>query len=85
MAVQLAAREGYSPLYLVGCDLGYKQGIDNHFAAEYDEPINIEKANALNAVIGHAHKLANTQWEIYNAGVGGTLEAYKRVGLGELF
>lgn len=85
MAIQLAAREGYSPLYLVGCDLGYEFGTDNHFSSEYDEPIGSAKAEALNAVIGHAHELANTQWEIYNAGVGGTLEAYERVDLKELF
>ena len=86
MAVQLAVQKGYKPLYLVGCDLGYKEGRGNHFAEDYDpEFLSQEKADAINKTIKNAHEQANEQWEIYNAGVGGTLEAYKRVGLGELF
>jgi hypothetical protein len=85
MAIQLAARSGYKPLYLLGCDLNYAPGTGNHFADDYDEPIDAAKASALNAVIGHAHELAATQWDIYNAGRDGSLEAYERVGLEELF
>ena len=86
MAVQLAILEEYSPLYMVGCDLGYKEGRGNHFTEDYDpEFIDSEKAAALNKVIGNAHEQANEQWEIYNAGVGGTLEAYERVELKDLF
>ena len=85
MAIQLAAHAGYEPLYLVGCDLGYTRGTDNHFAPDYDEPIGRAKANALNAVIGNAHALASVSWGIYNAGIGGRLDSYPRVAFGELF
>ena len=85
MAIQLAMQAEHKPLYVVGCDLGYEPGTHNHFDDDYYEAIDDDKAFNLNAVIANAHALANSQWEIYNAGVGGTLEAYKRVGLGELF
>ncbi len=85
MAIQLAALENYSPLYLLGCDLGYTPGTNNHFTPDYDKFIVPAKADALNAVIANAHSLANSQWEIYNAGVGGSLDAYERVNLEELF
>ena len=85
MAIQLAMQAEHKPLYVVGCDLGYEPGTHNHFDDDYYEAIDDDKAFNLNAVIANAHALANSQWEIYNAGVGGTLEAYKRVELGELF
>jgi hypothetical protein len=86
MAVQLAVQEGYSPLYMVGCDLGYKEGRGNHFTENYDpEFINQEKADIINEIKENAHELADEQWEIYNAGVGGSLEAHRRVELKELF
>ena len=85
MAIQLAAHAGHEPLYLVGCDLGYTKGTDNHFVPDYDEPIGRAKAKALNAVIGNAHALASVSWEIYNASIGGHLENYPRVSFGELF
>ncbi len=85
MAIQLAMQAEHKPLYMVGCDLGYEPGTHNHFNEDYYEAIDDDKAFNLNAVIANAHALANSQWEIYNAGVGGTLEAYERIGLGELF
>lgn len=86
MAVQLAILEEYSPLYVVGCDLGYKEGRGNHFAENYDpEFISQENADLMNEIKENAHEQANELWEIYNAGVGGTLEAYERVDLKELF
>jgi len=84
MAIQLAAKEKYEPLYLLGCDLGYKPGSGNHFAPDYDQPIDEAKAEALNAVIGNAHHLASISWEIYNAGVV-DLPCYQQVKLEELF
>jgi hypothetical protein len=85
MAVQLAALGGHSPLYMIGCDLGYEPGTRNHFTSGYDESISAEKAEALNKVIRNAHALAYVSWDIYNAGAGGTLETYPRVIFGELF
>jgi len=84
MAIQLAMQI-YKPLYIIGCDLDYKPGADNHFIGDYYEAIDADKAYNLNAVIANAHSLANSQWEIYNAGVGGTLDAYEKVNLKELF
>ena len=84
MAIQLAMQH-YKPLYVIGCDLDYKPGTDNHFTKDYYEAIDADKAFNLNAVIANAHSLANSQWEIYNAGVGGSLDAYERVNLEELF
>ena len=86
MAIQLAVKEGHSPLYVVGCDLGYREGRGNHFVEGYSPDIvTQERADAMNKAWLSAHEQANEQWEIYNAGVGGTLEAYKRVELKELF
>ena len=85
MAIQIAALEGYEPLYLVGCDLGYIRGKGNHFSPDYDDPIGRAKAKALNMMMGNAHALASVSWGIYNAGVGGSLNAYPRVKLKELF
>ena len=85
MAIQLAALEGYSPLYLLGCDLGYRPGSANHFTWDYDDYIDLEKSQALNAVIRNAHALAFISWDIYNAGTRGTLETYPRVIYEELF
>ena len=85
MAVQLAALEGYTPLYLLGCDMGYVEGGENHFVSDYDEPIGLAKAKALNLIIGNAHDLASVSWDIYNASIAGVLESYPRVNLEELF
>jgi len=86
VAVQLAAFQGYSPIYLVGCDLGYRDEGDNHFVTGYEHGREqpAQYAN-LDTLAAHMIAARTGQAEIYNATVGGSLEVYERVNLNELF
>jgi len=69
VALQIATLQGYSPLYLLGCDL-----VGGHFADNYGE--SLVQTNLWR----HAHEIAHrSNPEIYNATIGGDLEAYTRV------
>lgn len=74
VAMQIATNLGYAPLYLVGCDL-----TGGHFTDEYGE-------SAIQTRLWeHAHEIAaRSNPNIYNATVGGNLEAYPKVKLGEV-
>jgi len=92
--MQLAYWMGFNPLYLVGCDLGYKPfdlGKDdpNHWLSNYDKERGEEDCIRENEVMHYAHhRLAQLAkevgCEVYNATIGGELEAYPRVDLYEL-
>lgn len=92
MTIQLAVLHGYSKIYLLGCDLGFKPGSDNHFDENYADThqiaentngINELRAWQLNGSRAAAHELAAkvSPVPIFNATIGGDLEAYPRVGL----
>lgn len=88
VAVQIAVQQGYSPIYLVGCDLGYRDSGNNHFASDYEVGLNdIKPARYANMNILAAHMVAarSSPAPIYNATIGGSLEAYPRVDYEGLF
>lgn len=85
VAIQIAHVAGYSPIYLVGCDLGYKDGEPNHFSAGYEHGKE-QAARFANLDTHEAHVIASRMGlEIYNATIGGDLEVYPRVDFGSLF
>jgi hypothetical protein len=92
MAIQLAVRLGYSPLYVIGCDLGYRDADNqNWFARDYLPPdaYKADQARRWNALLEEAHGIAKMECDkrgigIFNAGLGGDLRAYPRVSLEEV-
>lgn len=87
VAIQIAVRLGYSPIYLIGCDLGYKDGEPSHFEAGYEDGHVLRKAKYANLDTLTAHMIAkrSSPVPIYNAGIGGELEVYDRVRIEDLF
>ena len=100
-ALQLAVLAGADPVYLIGCDLykyrAEHESDINHFHPDYcgytfSEKLQRER-NApedwerLNDRLVRAHEIARdtSGVEIFNAGVGGALDAYPRVDYTELF
>lgn len=88
VAIQIAVQKGYYPIYLVGCDLGYKDNEPSHFTDEYEvgyegllRPAN--EAN-INMLIAHVVARRASPVPIYNASVGGSLEVYERVDYNEV-
>lgn len=82
VAVQIAASLGYSPIYLVGCDLGNSM---DHFADNYRHGREQENRYA-NLDTLAAHMVASrSRDDIYNATIGGELEVYPRVELESLW
>lgn len=85
VAIQLAVQMGYAPIYLVGCDLGYKDGEPSHFTDEYEKGYKdmLRPARYANMDTLQAHVIAkrSSDVEIFNATVGGELEVYERVNL----
>jgi hypothetical protein len=82
-AMQIAVKEGYGPLILDGCDLGYKDGQPSHFDPLYERgyeeklmPADMANYNCLHA---HMNAAASCPVPIYNATIGGTLEVYPRI------
>ena len=45
-AMQIAVREGYSPIYLLGCDMGYEDGKPNHFDPSYESGFERKEQSA---------------------------------------
>ena len=82
IAIQLAEKE-YSPLHLVGCDLGYEDGGENHMVDGYvgDRVDYLRPAKYSNGNCIAAHEAAkrSSKVPIYNATIGGELEVYERV------
>jgi len=89
VAIQIAASLGYGPLYLVGCDLGYKDGKPSHFEPDYEKGYEAMLRPAryanMDAIMGHIIAKRCSPVPIYNATKGGTLEAYERVEYESLF
>lgn len=85
VAVQIAMLKKYSPIYLVGCDLGYQDGKPSHFDPNYENG-HEQPARYANLDTLSAHMIASRSgWPIYNATKGGFLEAYPRVDYDVLF
>lgn len=86
VAIQIAVQLGYSPIYLVGCDLGYRDGRANHFDPTYEhgneQPARLSNLNTLTA---HVIAKRSSPVPIYNATIGGELEVYERVSYEDLF
>jgi len=94
--LQMGMIEGYSPIYLVGTDLGFKayeEKVDpNHFDKTYfsDNTTTEEQARGTNDILVRMHELSRDMAgplgiEIFNATKGGELEVYPRVEYDSLF
>lgn len=87
-AIQLAVLQGYGPLYLVGCDLGYTDGGSNHFDVLYDEDyrekLRPSKYSNGDALFAHEIAARFSPVEIFNCTVGGELETYPRMTIEEV-
>lgn len=87
VAIQVACfgmgrREKYDAIYLLGCDLGYKDYESNHFIDSYrDVIVEHTPSSIIEEDKIHAHKIAKacSPIPIYNATIGGSLEVYERV------
>ncbi len=83
VAIQLAVKLGYGPLYLLGCDLGYTEGQPSHFDPKYEVGYeeHLKPAFYANRDCLHAHQIAkqSSKVKIYNATIGGNLDVYERV------
>ena len=76
VAVQIAITHGFSPVYLLGCDLDANM---RHFSAEYRHGKEQENRFAQMDALA-AHMIAARSGHlIYNATQGGSLEVYERV------
>ena len=85
VAVQIAHQQGYSPVYLVGCDLGYEDGKPSHFDARYEHGRE-QSARYANLDTLSAHMIAaRSGAQVYNATLGGSLEVYERVDYENIF
>lgn len=85
IAVQIAMLKQFSPIYLVGCDLGYVDGAQNHFDPHYEHGQE-QSARYANMDAITAHTLAaRTGYPIFNATKGGVLDVFERVDYDSLF
>lgn len=89
VAVQIAVSLGHSPIYLVGCDLGYVDGKASHYTPEYEKGyekmLRPARYANLDTLMGHIIAKRSSRTPIYNATVGGELEVYDRVDYEGLF
>jgi hypothetical protein len=89
VAIQIAVTLGYSPIYLVGCDLGYVDGKPSHYHPDYEkgyeQMLRPAKYANLDTLMGHIVAKRSSKTPIYNATVGGQLEVYDRVCFEDLF
>ena len=75
-------------VYLVGCDMGYKDGEVNHFTDDYTKGVGDMRSARLNELdILAAHMVCARSFpnRIFNATIGGSLEVYPRVDFQSLF
>lgn len=85
VAVQIAMLKGFSPLYLIGCDLGYADGRPSHFDPHYENGQE-QPARYANMDTLAAHMIAaRSGYPIFNATAGGYLDAFQRVDYESLF
>jgi hypothetical protein len=88
VAVQIALSIlNIDTVYLVGCDMGYRDGQVNHFDPEYTKGVGeLRDARYTELDILQAHMIAARSFpgRIFNATVGGNLEVYPRVRLEDI-
>lgn len=86
LAIQIAVKAGFDKIYLVGCDLGYKDQEESHFIDGYASGYEIDEARYANMdkVAAHMIAMRSSPVRIYNATIGGDLEVYPRVDLAEV-
>lgn len=75
-------------VYLVGCDMGYKDGEVNHFSEDYTKTVGEMRSARLNELdMLSAHMICARTFpgRIFNATIGGSLEVYPRVEYEGLF
>lgn len=89
VAIQIAVTLGLSPIYLVGCDLGYVDGKPSHYDPNYEKGygkmLRPAKYANLDTLMGHIIAKRSSKTPIYNATIGGQLEVYDRVDYERLF
>lgn len=89
VAIQIAVSLGLSPIYLVGCDLGYVDGKPNHYTPDYEsgyeKMLRPARYANLDTLMGHIIAKRSSKTPIYNATIGGNLEVYDRVDYESLF
>lgn len=89
VAIQIAVQQGRKPIYLVGCDLGYRDGQPCHFSPDYEKDIQEDLRPAryanLDTLTAHMAAARSSPVKIYNATIGGELEVYERVDFRSLF
>jgi hypothetical protein len=70
IAVQIAVTLGYKPIYLLGCDLNYRDGKPSHFSKDYENGIegDLRPARLANLDTLMAHMVASrsSPVKIYN-------------------
>lgn len=75
-------------VYLIGCDLGYREGQVNHFDANYTSGVGELRSaryNEMDILAAHIVAARSFPGRIINATVGGFLEVYPRVKFENLF
>lgn len=89
VAIQIAVQQGFSPIYLIGCDLGYsihpQAHFDPHYTDGYQGYLREARYADMDTLTAHAIAARSSPAPIYNATLGGYLEAYPRVKFEELF
>jgi len=89
VAIQIALGIlNFDKMYLVGCDMGYKDGEVNHFSEDYTKDVGEMRSARLNELdIMAAHMVCARSFpnRIFNATIGGSLEVYERVNYERLF
>jgi hypothetical protein len=89
VAIQIAVTLGHSPIYLIGCDLGYEDGKPSHYNSDYEKGyesmLRPAKYANLDTLMGHIIAKRSSKTNIYNATIGGQLEVYDRVDYERLF
>lgn len=79
---QWAVRLGFNEIVLVGCDLNFTNGKDDHFMDYYTKVDSqyVERNNR-NTLAAHRLIQASCPVPVYNATIGGVLELYPRIEL----
>jgi hypothetical protein len=79
---QWAVRLGFSEIVLVGCDLGFTDGITDHFAPYYKQVDSgyVQRNNTF-ALAAHEAIKRNCLIPVVNGTVGGELETYPRINI----
>lgn len=82
---QWAVRLGYKEIVLIGCDLNFTNGIDDHFMKYYNRvDDNYVERNESHARAAHELIKKCCPVPVCNATIGGALEAYPRVDIHEM-